>query len=73
VLTLAGVPIDEEFHQSLANIVATPDIPITDGTTTEVPADDLPGFIAREIGLDPDRLSDAQRADITWFITYYTL
>lgn len=52
--------------------------PVTDHTTTEAPTTEIPahnlhGFITRAIGLDPDQLSDAQHAEITRFITDYTL
>lgn len=71
---IAGVYLeDEEMFQGFVMTVAMPDMPITDGVTTEVPADDLPGWIARELGLDPNNLTDRQASEIAQFITDYTL
>lgn len=71
---IAGVWVDEQEMKGLALTVAMPDCPILDNDgTTEVPADDLPGFLARALGLDPAALSKEQGADIAQFITDYTL
>jgi len=72
---IAGIPLGEERFQELVLTVAMPDLAITDVTTgaTVTPADDLPGYIATSIGLDPATLSTAQQADIDTFISTYTL
>jgi len=72
---LAGVELDDEEMQGLALTVAMPNMPIIDSATlaSELPADDLPGFIARALGLDPAAVTARQRAEITAFITDHTL
>lgn len=71
---IADVIVPEDTFDGLAMTVALPDIPIIDDDgSKEVPADDLPGFIAREIGLDPAELTDEQRDGIAKFIATYTL
>jgi hypothetical protein len=71
---IAGVRLDAEEAQQMALTVAMPDVPITDGETEMIPADDLRGFLAREhLGLDPATLADRQWADIDRFIREHTL
>ncbi len=68
-LAIAGVVVDEDTYQSLANIVATPDLPIVDNDgTTEVPATDLLTFLAKELRLDPAALTTEQAAGLATFI-----
>jgi hypothetical protein len=73
--TLAGVRLDPDLLDGLAMTVAMPDCPIYDCETgkTETPGDDLLGYLARSLNLDPAELTDKQRAEIEQFITDYTL
>jgi hypothetical protein len=73
VRTIAGVTLqDEEELMGLLHTVYSPIIPILDVATgrTIVPADDLPGAVAEQLGLDPADLTDEQRASIDGFIKW---
>ncbi len=66
---LAGVELDDDAHKHVSITAMMPDVTIIDGDgREETPADDLPAYIARQIGLDPDALTSEQRADIDAFI-----
>lgn len=74
MLTIAGVRVEEDTYQSFANIVATPDIPIHDNDgNVEVPADNLTGWLAKELGLNPAALTAAQAKGLAEFIHDFTL
>jgi predicted ATP-dependent Lon-type protease len=71
--TVAGVALeDEEELMGLLHTIYSPNIPIQDVATgrTFVPADDLPGAVAEQLGLDPAALTDEQRASIDRFIQW---
>ncbi len=70
---LAGVQLDDDAHKAVSITAMMPDVQIIDDGAVETPADDLPAYIARQIGLDPAALSDAQRAEIDAFIKAYEL
>lgn len=73
-MKIAGVILDSEEFQGMVTTVAMPTVPIQDGETTVVPADDLFGFVTRDhLGLDPDALTARQRTEIEQFIRTYTL
>ena len=71
---IANITVSEQTFRDMAMTAALPDIPIidTDGRSV-LPSADLPGFIARYIGLDPATLTAAQKAAIRTFIADYTL
>lgn len=70
---IAGVTLqDEEELMGLMHTVYSPHIPIEDLATgrTYVPADDLEGAVAEQLGLVPADLTPEQRASIQAFITW---
>lgn len=70
---IAGVALqDEEELMGLMHTVYSPDVPIEDVASGRVyvPADDLVGAVAEQLGLVRADLTDDQQASIQAFITW---
>lgn len=73
-MRIAGVNVDPDTYQSFVNIVATPDMPILHPNgSREIPAEDLYGFLIRELGLVRATMTPAQKVALSRFITAYTI